>query len=142
MIMDQDNLEHSSLSPGPFSGLKIANNNDYVLLPHSPSMGLILEKSSFSSIKVTPAHDSSSSHPRSETGSQAGCVVSKIEDILENMIDCISGEKKELVIHLKPRFKQVPSSVHQAMRHIPNTKSRTVRFPGKTLQEAWKFSKD
>jgi hypothetical protein len=136
--MEQDTLERCFISHRLCPDLK------------TPSTALILEKDSYSSIQLAPAlvngSDSKNfSYTGTETDSQAGVVVSRIEDILENMVDCISGEKKKLVIRLKSRSRhrsQAPNSVRQATNDAPARETRAVTFPGKTPQEAWKFSKD
>lgn len=76
--------------------------------------------------------------------SQPGAVISKIEDIFESLVDCILDEKKELVIRLKCRAKLGPQVLHSGsgtVKSTPTTKERTISFPSKTPQEAWKFSR-
>jgi hypothetical protein len=144
--MDRDIFEHSPIFHGHFN----AARDDLGLLSNSPLSVLIPENYSYSAIQALPAlalgPDSKiSPYARSEADLQAGAVVAKIEDILEEMVDCISGEKKELVIHLKSRPKhrsQRINSVLQVLKDSTNTEARAVRFPGRTAQEAWKFSKD
>jgi hypothetical protein len=73
----------------------------------------------------------------------SGDVISKIEDMLQHMVECIIGEKKELVLHLKSRMKpgdEVLDEASGAVKCSPTMETRTIRFPGKSAQEAWKFS--
>lgn len=74
---------------------------------------------------------------------QSGDIISKIEDILQHMVDCIIDEKKELVLNFKPRIKpgnKVFDATNGAIKCSTTMEARTIRFPGKTAQEAWKFS--
>lgn len=61
-----------------------------------------------------------------------GAVLSKIEDMLEGMVDCLLGEKTELVINLKSRANRNKDPM--------KVKASAIKFPGKTPKEAWKFS--
>jgi hypothetical protein len=99
------------------------------LLHHSPIQPL---KEHFSATGSTSTNitDSSSDfifHPFivTEPIIVDGAVLAKVEDMLENMADCLLGEKKELVINLKTRS---------------GASATAVKFPGKTPKEAWKFS--
>lgn len=76
--------------------------------------------------------------------SQAGEVITKIEDIFESLLDCIIDEKKCLVLHIKSRAKNGRQALHAATRAIRNTgtvETKEITFPGKTQKEAWKFGK-
>lgn len=77
------------------------------------------------------------------TQNQAGVVISKIEVILEAMVDCIIKEKKELTIHLKRRGQPSLEDSGSAMkgnRRLRRSKIGKISFPSKNPQEAWKFS--
>ena len=74
---------------------------------------------------------------------RAGAVVTKIEDIFENVTGCILDEKKEMVIKLKTRCKQATKSrdAHTGtIKSLPDDETRVVKFPSKSPKEAWKFS--
>lgn len=71
--------------------------------------------------------------------SQAGAVISKIEDVFESIADCVLEEKKEMVIRLKMR-KRSGSKAPTAGESFENDQTRAVKFPSKNPQEAWKFS--
>lgn len=78
-----------------------------------------------------------------KVNTQLGDVISKIEDILQHMVDCIIDEKKELVLYLRSRKSpgnEVPDVTSGAIKCSTTMKAHTIRFPGKTAQEAWKFS--
>jgi meiotic recombination protein SPO11 len=75
---------------------------------------------------------------------QAGAVISKIEDIFESIADSIINQKEELVIQLKTRRKpgnQVYDNASGVLKSLHDDEMRAIRFPSKTPQEAWKFSK-
>ena len=75
---------------------------------------------------------------------QAGAVITKIEDIFESLLDCITNEKKCLVLHIKSRGKngrQTLDAATGAIRNIGNVETKEITFPGKTQKEAWKFGK-
>jgi hypothetical protein len=71
-----------------------------------------------------------------------GAVISKIEDIFEAMTDCVVDEKKELVIQLKTRDKKKPKhNDSEPTKRRKKSETRTITFPSKSHQEAWKFSR-
>lgn len=75
---------------------------------------------------------------------QAGEVITKIEDIFETLLDCITNEKKCLVLHIKSRGKngcQILDAATGAIRNTGNVEAKEITFPGKTQKEAWKFGK-
>lgn len=79
-----------------------------------------------------------------QVNTQSGRVISKIEDILEQLVDCIIHEKKELVLHFKSRIRsgsEVLDVDSGVIKSSATMEARTIRFPGRTAQEAWKFSK-
>jgi hypothetical protein len=74
----------------------------------------------------------------------AGAVISKIEDVFEHMIDDLGSDNRELVIPLKSRSRasgETLDAADGAIKQPPATEARAIRFPGKTVQEAWKFSR-
>ena len=86
-------------------------------------------------------HDDSSA--RGSTNRPA-TVISKIEAIFENIATCILDEKKELEIRIKTRGKQATKARDVAtgtLKSLPNNETRSIRFPSKSPQEAWKFSR-
>ena len=68
-------------------------------------------------------------------------VISRIEDIFESFADCLLNQDGDFTIVLKNRS---PSSLQQVAGDDEVTSSRTafqtIRFPGKSGREAWKFS--
>lgn len=81
---------------------------------------------------------------RSGHPNEAGAVISKIEDIFESIVESVLDEKKEMVIRLKTRRKSgmhVLDSDNGTVKRLPDDRMRAVRFPSKSPQEAWKFSK-
>lgn len=86
-----------------------------------------------------------------ERTNHAGVVISKIEDIFESIADCMLGEKKELSIQLKSRrgraeITRENQDEDQASDETAAKKKRlkdpfrSITFPSKSPQEAWKFS--
>ncbi|KFZ04244.1 hypothetical protein V502_10298 [Pseudogymnoascus sp. VKM F-4520 (FW-2644)] len=74
---------------------------------------------------------------------QAGAVINKIEDIFESLLDCITNEKKCLVLRIKSRGKngrQTLDAATGAIKNIGNVETKEITFPGKTQKEAWKFA--
>ena len=74
---------------------------------------------------------------------QAGAVVSKIEDVFEEVAGCILDEKKKITIKLKTRGKQSATArdtITGAIRSLPDEETKTVQFPSRSSKEAWRFS--
>lgn len=89
----------------------------------------------------TPAHTYAPSSVISNPN--AGLVISKIEDIIEKMLDCLIDDHKEIFIELKANRGRKPHTAH-VLSDPPQHHSRSMtrlRFPAKTPQEAWKFSR-
>jgi meiotic recombination protein SPO11 len=83
-------------------------------------------------------------NPGRENHNQAGAVISKIEDIFESITDSILKQKPELIIRLKTRKKtssQIPETRKSDARDVHDDGMRAVKFPSRSPQEAWKFSK-
>ena len=109
------------------------------LLSHLPERTLTLDE-----FNVQTTASTSGSSSGTVNHSQAGAVVSKIEDIFERVADCILDEKKEVAIKLRTRAKQsamVMDSTTGTIKSVPDDETRTVKFPSKSPKEAWKFSK-
>lgn len=64
----------------------------------------------------------------------------KIEEIFEDITDCILDRKQELVINLKCRRTSNAKSSNGASQELLQTEARTISFPGKTAREARQFS--
>lgn len=68
--------------------------------------------------------------------------ISRVEGIIEQLVDELLEEGKELSITLKTRAGtgrlKKGSTGHQGK--IPPAKSRKIKFPGASAQEAWRFS--
>ncbi|KAF2084646.1 DNA topoisomerase IV, alpha subunit [Saccharata proteae CBS 121410] len=64
-------------------------------------------------------------------------VVSKIETMLESMVDVLLEKEGELTITLRTRPSARPTSVPSATNTTP---TRDICFPGKTPEEAWRFT--
>ena len=116
------------------------------LLSYSSPSKLILREhgstASSSNASLTHSVSLDSSH-NSAIDSPAGSVISQIEDILEQVIDCIINKKKELVIRLKSRrrsHKEILEIDSSAVDDNTDVETRTIRFPGGTPREAWRFS--
>jgi len=69
---------------------------------------------------------------------QSGAVITKIEDIIESMADCILDGKKPLVIYLKSRRKRVKREDDE---DEGDTEAMAIRFPSRKRKEAWRFSR-
>ncbi len=79
---------------------------------------------------------------RDRPSNLTGAVISKIENIFEEITDCILDEKKELIIRLKIRTKSQPGTDEPTSRgkgKSPKTGFRNITYPNKNPQEAWKF---
>lgn len=77
-----------------------------------------------------------------ENPNHAGAVITKIEDIFDSIADSILDEKKELVIQLKARSRlgiQARDPLAETIKSLPKSEPRTIKFPSKSPQEAWKF---
>lgn len=71
-------------------------------------------------------------------------VLEKIEEVFERIADALLDEKDDLAITLKTRVSRanVPTtSTSNSILGPVTTKSRRICFPGKTAEEAWRFSK-
>lgn len=66
------------------------------------------------------------------TGNSAD-VTDKIEDVFEQIADAMLNDKKEISITLKTR-RRVPTD-----KQSDEDLTRTLSFPGKTENEAWRF---
>lgn len=64
-------------------------------------------------------------------------VVQRIESVFEEIADSLLSEKDRLSITLKTRPKE---STHQLVTSNRVVKERRICFPGKTAEEAWRFS--
>lgn len=142
--MDMDSVQEEV--PECLSKLP-ASQDDHSLEPNSPSSSFISRKqgiSSTASMSVHFSHISSSLPYAQSSNKQAGAVISQIEDTVRKMVDCMTQEKKELVIHLKSRPRagtQTLDPVTGAISNFVTKEARPIKFPGKTPQEAWRFSR-
>jgi len=116
------------------------------LLPNLSSKGLISAEQRLSRRPPKASANNGLVSPSSlvpKLNMQSGSVISKIEDILQQMVDCIIDEKKELVLHLRARVRsgnEVLDAANGAIKSSAMMEARAIRFPGRTAQEAWKFS--
>ena len=91
-------------------------------------------------------HRRESTPPRASLTCNDGkdqAVREKIEEVFRQIEDALVHEKNELVIELKYRVHRITKSGSAAgLSPIADMVSRTrrVRFPGKTAQEAWRFT--
>lgn len=136
--------DHPDMSGEPMDYLHtLADRRD--LLPNSSSKGLTsAEQWPAGKLPDASANNdfASSSSFVPKLNMQSGSVISKIEDILQQTVDCIIDEK-ELVLHLRPRVRsgnEVLDAANGAVKSSATMEARTIRFPGRTAQEAWKFS--
>jgi meiotic recombination protein SPO11 len=95
----------------------------------------------FNDTAIYSSVSTNSSFPNSN---RSGVVLCKIEDIFESIADCILDEKKHISIQLKRRGK-AKNQTHDAdsgvIRDVTDEKVTTVKFPSRSPQEAWKFSR-
>lgn len=70
---------------------------------------------------------------------QAGAVVSKVEDIFENIANAVLLQNSDVVIRLKSRRNSTRQGSGTIVGHPKD--EIEVRFPSRSPQEAWKFSK-
>ncbi|KFY42970.1 hypothetical protein V494_02144 [Pseudogymnoascus sp. VKM F-4513 (FW-928)] len=119
-------------------------SSNHSLLPYSPFDRLI----SHNQLGVLSPEDHTESPATSQgaprnNNSQAGAVITKIEDIFESLLDCIINEKGRLVLHIKSRGsngRQTLDAATGAIRNIGSVETKEITFPGKTQKEAWKFT--
>lgn len=118
---------------------------DNSLLSHSPNDKLISRNQPAAS--STEDHTNGPAIPQRAVkynNFQAGAVITKIEDIFESLLDSIINEKDCLVLHIKSRGKNGRQTLDAAtgvIRNTENVEAKEITFPGKTQNEAWKFSK-
>lgn len=136
--------DHPDMSGEPMDYLPTPSDGRYLL--SNSSKGLTSEEQGAPGKPPDTSSNDDFASPSSfvpRLNMQSGSIISKIEDILQQMVDCIIDEKKELVLHLKPRIRsgtEVLDAASGAIKSSATTKARTIRFPGRTAQEAWKFS--
>ncbi|KFY24316.1 hypothetical protein V493_05317 [Pseudogymnoascus sp. VKM F-4281 (FW-2241)] len=112
----------------------------------SPYVKLISQEQLLSTPSPEDHHADSQAIPQGaprNNNFQAGAVIAKIEDIFESLLDCITNEKKCLVLHIKSRGKngrQTLDAATGAIRNTANVETKEITFPGKTQKEAWKFA--
>src|SRR5580658_7712071 len=129
--------DHPDMSGEPMNCLPTPADGRY-LLPNSSSKGLTSMAQRGSGKPPDPSASNgfallSSVVPKINT--QSGSVISKIEDILQQMVDCIIDEKKELVLHLRSRTRsgnEILDVASGATKNSATMKARTIRFPGRT----------
>jgi len=88
--------------------------------------------------EISPHRD-----PRSCDNGEDNFVRKKIEEVFHRIEDALLHEKNELVIELKSRVSRASKSGcvdGQLSTTDVVTKSRRICFPGKTPQEAWRFT--
>lgn len=72
----------------------------------------------------------------------SGDVIDKIEAVMEQMVDALLNDKTEISITVKTRR---ATSTTKSSKHAnggprdATAPSRTLRFPGKSEDEAWRF---
>lgn len=111
------------------------------LLQHLSSSGLT-DQDPTSEPSLTNVSIASFTHSKPD-GNTAAVVISKVEDIFESIAECLLDEKKEMVIRLKTRKRsglQVHDIVTGTLTSLQNDEMRSIKFPSKSPQEAWKFS--
>lgn len=69
----------------------------------------------------------------------AETIISHIERTFERITNDINNEKPEISLTLKARTTSARSLRH--MNALPRTANRRICFPGKTPEEAWRFSR-
>ena len=69
-------------------------------------------------------------------------VIEEIQDIFRSLADALENEKSELSITIRTRVKTRSghgAASNETVRE-PSTRERRLCFPGKTEEEAWRFS--
>jgi hypothetical protein len=66
---------------------------------------------------------------------QTGLAITRIEELIEAMADCILGKRNKLTIKLKSRASRGANPTEDSKRN-----HRSVSFPSTSPREAWKFS--
>jgi hypothetical protein len=72
--------------------------------------------------------------PPSPSLYQTGLAITRIEELIEAMADCILGKRNKLTIKLKSRASRGANSTEDFKRN-----TRSVNFPSTSPREAWKF---
>lgn len=133
-----DNIQEQYPVPQHFStGTSLLRNSSHAKLISQQQLSL-------SSVEDLTHMINIPQRPRRNNNTQAGAVITKIEDIFESLIDCITNEKKCLVLRLKSRGKPGRRALDSATGAIINTENmeaKEITFPGKTQKEAWKFGR-
>lgn len=79
------------------------------------------------------------------TSFDSGSVLKKIENVFESVKNDLFNDKDDLSITLKLRTSRAKSDLmlQKSRTHkAPTARSKRLCFPGKTEEEAWRFSKD
>lgn len=69
-------------------------------------------------------------------------LIAQIEQIFEQQVDTVLASDRNLSISLKSRTRRLrqPLSLCSSPGNTVSTDSRTFRFPGRSEQEAWRYS--
>lgn len=124
MNMDADILNHVATSGRNFDAAAGGSTLNTALLSISHQTSLTQDEH----------RSASTNNPLDEIDM---AVISKIEKIFESVVTCILEDKNELTIHLKSRN---PTKSKKSDASDEDNQGRAVTFPGKTVQEAWKFT--
>lgn len=67
-------------------------------------------------------------------------VIARIESIIENIVEALLDGKNEISIILKTSSENAVKPSLNNGEYNRNQKARSIRFPGGSIQEAWRFS--
>ena len=87
---------------------------------------------------TAPIQDVTTSLP--EPSNPRDRAVAQIESVFENIADALLAERSELAITLTAHRQLDPSNSIGNPQRSGRTRSTTVNFPGKSAEEAWRFS--
>ncbi|KAF1346064.1 hypothetical protein BDV97DRAFT_359668 [Delphinella strobiligena] len=121
--MDEDSTSH------------LDNLGDFEMLPGPADLWqTAISVDTTATIPVDTASSPIPSNPRDSA-------VAQIESVFEAIADDLLAERSELAITLTAHRQLNPSDGIENSEGTDRTRFTTVKFPGKTAEEAWRFSK-
>lgn len=120
--MDEDSTSH------------LDNLGDFEMLPGPADLWQTsISVDTTGTIPVVTASSPIPSNPRDSA-------VAQIESVFEGIADALLAERSELAITLTAHRRLNPSDSLENPQQTDRTRSTTVKFPGKSAEEAWRFS--
>lgn len=101
------------------------------IIPPPPNFAEIAEA------RVPPPHAADTASSITSTSS----VLDRIEAVITRITDDMLNDKREIGLSLNMRSKQISHTDNTMHSTKPGVKQRRYSFPGKTAEEAWRFSK-